>query len=135
MKKQKIKKKSKKFLYKNRKRSNQNNYVLSVCVVWKYHWMVKFRLPNSVVFENYTMLLLRHTRLWSMMNALCQINRNVRKKNSFVYIYFELPTYLTIKVVLKSFHLPNDCGVNISVAWHSPPIYGFLWIWIKLWIR
>merc|ERR1711902_130124 len=45
-----------------------------------YHWMVKFRLPNSVVFENYTMLLLRHTRLWSMMNALCQINRNVRKK-------------------------------------------------------
>ena len=80
MKKQKIKKKSKKFLYKNRKRSNQNNYVLSVCVVWKYHWMVKFRLPNSVVFENYTMLLLRHTRLWSMMNALCQINRNVRKK-------------------------------------------------------
>ena len=42
-----------------------------------------------------------------MMNALCQINRNVRKKNSFVYIYFELPTYLTIKAVFKSFYLPN----------------------------
>ena len=64
-------------------------YISSVYgVVWKYHWMVNHS-PSTMCLKksnwkmkNYSNLKDEHTPLWSMMNALCQINRNVRKKNT-----------------------------------------------------
>lgn len=44
------------------------------------------KTPHSVVFRRKEKFC--NTRLWSMMNALCQINRNVRKKtNTYSYLH------------------------------------------------
>ena len=78
---------------------------------------------QSCYFPKRIMLLKWHTHLWSMMNALCQINRNVRISTCLHFICDRL--FYSLFPVKTSRNKVCLCFLKLKQEWQLFYVYNF----------